>query len=73
MSTDHRKLNLAAAVLCGLGSLAALVPSLLTGRPRDAAARAAAFSALFGVIGSAAWAASAYQDLEAAKSADATA
>lgn len=67
MSNDPRTLNLVAAVLCGIGSFAALVTSLLTGRPRDAAAKAALLSGLFGTIGSMAWAISAYDDLQAAR------
>jgi hypothetical protein len=51
---DRRTLNLIAAVSCGIGSLAALF---------EARSARAVLSSLFGVVGSAAWAASAYQDL----------
>lgn len=69
MTSDRRTLNLAAAVLCGVGSFVAVISALLGGKPRDATARAAVLSGLFGVIGSAAWATSAYQDLAEAKAA----
>ncbi len=67
MPIDRRTLNLVAAILCGIGSLAALLPALLTRGPRDAATRAALLSGLFGTIGSVAWAASAYQDVADAR------
>lgn len=51
---NRNTLNLAAAVLCGIGSIATLA---------DASSKRAVLSGLFGIIGSAAWAASAYQDL----------
>jgi hypothetical protein len=57
MTTDGKTLNLLAAVLCGIGSLAALVA---------ADSRSAKMSGFFGLIGSFAWAASAYQDVAAA-------
>ena len=69
MSTDPRTLNLLAAVLCGIGSLATLITALSAGRPRRAADTATVLSGLFGTIGSAAWAASAYDDLRAARAA----
>ena len=56
---DRNRLNLAAAVLCGIGSLASLLGAL-TSRNRD---RGALLSSLLGAIGSAAWAAAAYQDV----------
>ena len=62
MTNDRESLNFAAAVLCTVGSLAALLGAWLAGGPRDATARAAILSGLFGAIGSAAWAAAAYQD-----------
>ncbi len=55
MQLDRRTLNLIAAVLCGIGSLA----TFLTARGD----RAARLSGLLGTIGSAAWAASAYDDI----------
>jgi hypothetical protein len=58
---DRRTLNLVAAVLCGIGSLA----TLLTARGRRDGV--AALSGLLGTIGSAAWAAAAYDDLIEAK------
>lgn len=61
MPIDRRTLNLVAAVLCGIGSLATLLTS--RGR-RDGVA---ALSGLFGTIGSVAWAAAAYDDLMEAK------
>ena len=56
---DRNRLNLAAAVLCGIGSLASLLGALAS-RSRD---RGAVLSSLLGTIGSAAWAAAAYQDM----------
>lgn len=56
---DRNRLNLAAAVLCGIGSLASLLGALTT-RSRS---RGSLMSSLFGTIGSAAWAAAAYQDM----------
>lgn len=60
MSTDRQTLNLAAAVLCGVGSFAALIDGL--GSLRSSGARASVLSGVFGTIGSVAWAVSAYQD-----------
>lgn len=57
MKIDPRMLNLIAAVLCGIGSLTTL---LTARRRRDGVA---AMTGLFGTIGSAAWAMSAYDDL----------
>ena len=54
MKTDGKTLNLIAAVLCGIGSLTALIA---------ADSRSARLSGFFGLIGSFAWAASAYQDV----------
>ncbi len=62
MQTDRQTLNLIAAVLCGIGSIAALVDGLSSGGFRNRAARAGILSGLFGTIGSVAWAVSAYQD-----------
>ena len=59
---DRRTLNLVAAILCGVGSLAALLPLMFSRGARSAAGRGAMLSALMGTIGSAAWAASAYED-----------
>ena len=56
---DRNTLNFAAAVLCGVGSVASLLSAAFS-RPRD---RTALLSSLLGTIGSAAWAAAAYQDL----------
>jgi hypothetical protein len=50
---DRQTLNLIAATLCGVGSFAALL---------EARSFRSVASSLFGLIGSAAWAASAYQD-----------
>ena len=63
---DRNRLNLAAAVLCGIGSLASLLGAL-TSRNRD---RGALLSGLLGTIGSAAWAAASYQDMLEAEGAD---
>jgi hypothetical protein len=57
---DRNTLNLAAAVLCGIGSFASLLTALFGRGGRD---RAAVLSSLFGTIGSAVWAAAAYQDV----------
>ena len=54
---DRIRLKLAAAVLCGIGSLASLLGAL---GKRE---RGAVLSCLLGTIGSAAWAAAAYQDM----------
>jgi len=54
---DRRCLNLVAAVLCGVGSAASLLSA------RGSRDRAAMLAGFFGVIGSAAWAAAAYDDL----------
>ena len=62
MPTDRQTLNLVAAVLCGVGSLAALVDGLSSGGLGNRASRAGILSALFGTIGSVAWAISAFQD-----------
>ncbi len=61
MSRDRRILNLVAAVLCGIGSAATLVSSRLR---HD---RAGALSGLFGLIGSVAWVAAAFDDLAEAR------
>lgn len=53
------RLNLAAAVLCGIGSLASLLGALGS-RGRDLGA---VLSSLLGTIGSVAWAAADYQDM----------
>ena len=60
MELDQRTLNLAAAVLCGLGSGISLL-SALFGRGRGSGS---VVPSLLGVIGSAAWAMSAYADLD---------
>lgn len=62
MKTDRQTLNLLAALLCGVGSLAALADGLSSGGWRKGASRASVLSGLFGTIGSIAWAISAYQD-----------
>ena len=62
MPTDRQTLNLVAAVLCGIGSLAALVDGLSSGGLGNRASRAGILSGLFGTIGSVAWAISAFQD-----------
>lgn len=62
MPTDRQTLNLVAAVLCGVGSLAALVDGLSSGGFGNRASRAGVLSGLFGTIGSVAWAVSAFQD-----------
>ena len=59
---DRRTLNLLAAILCGIGSVAALVDGLRAGGFRTPGSRASVMSGLFGTIGSIAWAASAQQD-----------
>lgn len=63
MQADRQTLNLAAAVLCGIGSLAALADGL-SGGAGNRASRTSLLSGLFGIIGSIAWAMSAYQDRE---------
>lgn len=60
MDLDQRTLNLAAASLCGIGSVIALL-SALFGRNRGSGA---VLPSLLGTIGSAAWAMSALQDLQ---------
>lgn len=60
--TDRQTLNLIAAILCGLGSAAALVDGLRAGGFRTPSSRASVLSGLFGTIGSIAWAVSAFQD-----------
>ena len=60
--TDRQTLNLIAAVLCGVGSAAALVDGLRSGGFRTSSSRASVMSGLFGTIGSIAWAVSAFQD-----------
>jgi hypothetical protein len=60
MQLDQRTLNLAAAVLCGIGAGVGLM-SALFGRNRG---NGAVLPSLLGVIGSAAWAMSAVQDLQ---------
>lgn len=67
MSTDRYTLNFVAALLCGVGSLAALVDGLSGGGWRRGGTRVSILSGLLGTIGSAAWACSAYQDLQAAR------
>ena len=61
MSPDKHTLNLAAAVLCGIGSGIALL-SALFGRNRGGGA---VLPSLLGLAGSVAWAMSAYEDLSA--------
>lgn len=58
MNIDSKTLNLAAPVLCTMGSLVALL-SLLRRGPRT---MGTLLSGVFGLFGSAAWAMSAYQD-----------
>lgn len=58
MNLDAKTLNLAAPVLCTLGSLVALLTMLRQG-PRTLGTM---LSGVFGLVGSAAWAMSAYQD-----------
>jgi hypothetical protein len=62
VQTDRQTLNLVAAVLCGIGSLAALADGLSSGGFRNRGARAGILSGLFGTIGSLAWAIAAFQD-----------
>ncbi len=59
---DRQTLNLVAAVLCGIGSFAALVDGLSSGGFGNRAARAGILSGFFGTIGSVAWAVSAHRD-----------
>lgn len=59
MDLDKGTLNLAAAVLCGLGSVIALL-SALFGRNRGGGT---VLPSLLGAVGSAAWAMSALADL----------
>lgn len=66
MQTDRQTLNLIAALLCGVGSLAALIDGLASGGLRRGS-RASVLSGLFGTIGSVAWAVSAYQDRQEAR------
>ncbi len=58
VNLDAKTLNLAAPVLCTLGSLLALLTMLRRG-PRT---MGSLLSGVFGLVGSAAWALSAYQD-----------
>jgi hypothetical protein len=58
VNIDRRTLDLAAPVLCTIGGLVAVLASLRS-RPRNASG---VLSALLGFVGSAAWAAAAYQD-----------
>ena len=67
MDLDKRTLNLAAAVLCGLGSGIALL-SAVFGRNRGSGA---VLPSLLGAVGSAAWAMSAMADLNESTPADA--
>ena len=67
--TDRQTLNLLAAVLCGVGSLAALADGLSSGGFGNRASRAGVLSGLFGTIGSIAWAVSAFQDRQEARGA----
>jgi hypothetical protein len=60
---DRNRLNLVAAVMSSIASMAALF-GVLTSRSRD---RGALLSSLLGTIGTIAWAAAAYQDLLAAR------
>ncbi len=62
VQTDRETLNLVAAVLCGVGSLAALADGLTSGGFGSRASRAGILSGLFGTIGSMAWALAAFQD-----------
>jgi hypothetical protein len=55
---DSKTLNLAAPILCTMGSLVALLSVLRRG-PRT---MGTLLSSVFGLVGSAAWAMSAYQD-----------
>lgn len=59
MPTDRRTLNLAAAVLCGVGSLLTFLAAARSKGGRDGVAT---LSGIFGIIGSAAWAMSAMDD-----------
>jgi hypothetical protein len=61
MDLDRRTLNLAAAALCGVGSVIGLL-SALFGRDRGSAV----LPSLLGTIGSAAWVMSALQDVQEA-------
>lgn len=63
MDLDKRSLNLAAAVLCLAGSGVGLL-SALFGRSRGSGA---VLPSLLGVVGAAAWAASALQDVQEAE------
>ena len=65
MSLDRQTLNLAAAALSLVGSLAALIDGITSGGWRSATSRASLVSGLFGTVGSAAWVVSAYQELQA--------
>jgi hypothetical protein len=60
MDIDKQTLNLIAAVTCGVGSGIALL-SALFGRNRGSGA---VLPSLLGVVGSAAWAASALQEMQ---------
>ena len=70
MSFDRQTLNLVAALLCGIGSLAALADGLSSGGWRNSTSRAGVLSGVFGTIGSVAWAVSAYQDRQESRAAN---
>ena len=67
MCTDRQTLNFVAALLCGVGSLAALADGMSSGGLGGRASLTGVLSGLFGTIGSIAWAVSAYQDLQEAR------
>jgi len=67
VQTDRQTLNLIAAVLCGVGSLVALADGLSRGGAGRS--RSGVLSGLLGTIGSAAWALSAYEDLQESRDA----
>lgn len=60
MDIDKRTLNVAAALLCGIGSGVSLL-SALFGRNRGSGA---VLPSLLGLIGAAAWAVASIQDIE---------
>ena len=62
VQADRQTLNFAAAVICGVGSFAALIDGLSSDISGNRASRASLVSGLLGTIGSIAWAVSAYQD-----------
>lgn len=68
MNLDRQTLNLVAALLCGIGGLAALVDGLSSGGWRSGTSRAGVLSGLFATIGSIAWAVAAYQDRQESRS-----